>query len=85
MTITLSISSEAEAALHESASLSGRPVTEIASQLLEEAVLHPAESNAQHVNMIEHLRAIGVIGAVRSAPRADGRAWSEIEAACDAH
>ena len=50
MTITLSISSQAEAALRESASLSEKPVTEVAAQLLEVAVLHPASTNAPHVN-----------------------------------
>ena len=85
MTITLEISPEAEAALNRSASLAGRPVSELAAELLEDAALQSAESDGEPADMVEHLRRIGVIGAVRSTPRADGRPWSEIEAPCDPH
>jgi len=85
MTLTLDISPEAEAALNRSASLAGKPVSDYAAELLEDAALKAAEHDGQPADMIEHLRRIGVIGAVRSTPRADGQPWSEIEAASDPH
>lgn len=85
MTITLNISPEAEAALTRNASLARKPVSELASELLEDAVLQMTPGNPVRSGMVEHLRRIGVIGAVQGEPRADGRSWSEIEAACDPH
>ncbi len=85
MTITLNISPEAEAALSRSASLAGKPLPEFAAELLEDAVLQAAPSASSPSNMVEHLRRIGVIGAVQGKSRADGRSWSEIEAASDPH
>jgi hypothetical protein len=85
MTITLNISPEAEAALSRSASLAGKPLSEFAAELLEDAALQAAPGDPASSGMIEHLRRIGVIGAVQGKPRADGRSWSEIEAASDPH
>ena len=57
----------------------GVPLAEYVTRIVEEA----ANSYVPEPDIIDHLRAIGVIGAVDGKKRADGRSWSEIEAACD--
>ena len=81
MTLTVNVSPEAELRLLERAALSGVPLAEFVSQIVEEA----AHNDEPRPNMIDHLRAIGVVGAVRGKQRPDGRSWSEVEAACDTH
>ena len=66
------------------ADLGGRSIAD----LIEEAGTVedlPADLSTNPKYMEEHLGRIGVHGAVRSTPRADGRPWPEIEAACDPH
>jgi len=41
------------------------------------------ERTGAHADMEEHLREIGVLGAVRGTQREDDRPWSEVEAASD--
>jgi hypothetical protein len=55
---------------------------DLVSELVEEAA---NRKDIGGTDVINHLREIGVVGAVRGKPRADGRSWSEIEAACDTH
>lgn len=89
MTIILDISPETETLLRERAMDEGQPMAKVAIELIE-AGLHapkplPASPNAQaeEETFSDYLERIGVRGAVESRPRADGRSWSEIEAACD--
>jgi hypothetical protein len=41
------------------------------------------ETTPPEKSLAERLRDLGVLGAVKGTKRADGRPWSEIEAACD--
>ena len=78
MTLTVNLSPEAETLLADRAHLAGMPMTELITDILEEA------ARSSKPNLFDEMQALGVIGAVAgtSGP-ADGRAWSEIEAACD--
>ena len=77
MTLTLGLSPQTEERLKHRAATAGVPLREYVAQIVENA----ANSEPSQTDMIEHLRSIGVIGAVKGKPRPDGRPWSEIEAA----
>ena len=79
MTLTIELTSEQEARIQAQAQAVGVDPAAFVLRLIDEVSSLPPTRD-----MAAHLRAIGVIGAVKGAPRADGRAWSEIEAACDA-
>jgi|GEM_PF-3519813 len=95
MTIMLDISPEAEKRLRQRASLAGVPFPQLLTRLVEQAALTEempvsAQTNTkteQHPdeNFADYLERMGIRGAVEGKPRADGRPWSEIEAACDTY
>ncbi len=82
MTVTIDLSPETEARLTLRASALGKPLHDLVVDLVEEAA---SRSSFEGTDVIAHLREIGVVGAVRGKKRADGRSWSEVEAACDTH
>jgi hypothetical protein len=85
MTITLNLTPEQEARLAARAQAAG--VSDPTEYLLK--LIDTPEANGANgfssTDMADHLRSIGVLGAVEGTPRSDGRPWSEIEAACDSH
>jgi len=91
MTITVNLSVKAEQRLRERAVDSGQPIAHVASELMEAVLMSGPETDIRPVGMrsdedfSEYLERMGVLGAFEGTVRADGRPWSEIEAACDAH
>lgn len=81
MTLTLELTPEQEAKLKELAQAAGEDPSRYALRLIDSSLT----PGSPHADMAAHLRKIGVLGAVKGEPRADGRPWSEIEAACDSH
>ena len=82
MTLTLELTPEQEATLKRKASQAGLDVPTYAVHLLVDTV--PTGADEDSKSLFDRLNELGVIGAVKgtSGP-GDGRAWSEIEAACD--
>jgi hypothetical protein len=77
MTLTLELSPQTEERLKQRAAIEGIPLPEFVAGIVEEA----ARAETRPSDMVDHLRSIGVIGAVKGNPRPDGLPWSEIEAA----
>ena len=84
MTLTIDLTPEQEAALRHKAELAGLDISEYAVKLIEEGSYAPQNDPETPKSLLESLTELGVIGMVKgtSGP-GDGRAWSEIEAACD--
>ena len=80
MTVTLELTAEEEAKLQAKAARAGVAPAEYLRMLID---TEPSETPS-FPDMASYLRDAGVLGAVTGTPRSDGRAWSEIEAACDA-
>ena len=78
MTLTLKLSKEAESRLTMRADQEGIPVDDLIVEILEDA------ARSDNPSLLDEMMALGVVGAVAgtSGP-GDGRAWSEVEAACD--
>ena len=81
MTLTLDLTPEQEAKIRNVAQSIGVELAEYLIRVIDNGV---GDTKSKGEDMVAHLRTIGVIGAVKGTPRADGRPWSEIEAACDA-
>ena len=78
MTLTINLSAEAESKLAIRAESAGIPVSELITEILEDA------ARSEQRSLLDEMMALGVVGAVAgtSGP-GDGRAWSHIEAASD--
>jgi hypothetical protein len=81
MTLTLDLATDVEERLKRRATLAGIPLQELVANIIEDA----AQSDvAPGATLLDEMRSLGVLGAVSGTPGpGDGRAWSEIEAACD--
>jgi hypothetical protein len=80
MTLSLNLSPEAEEQLRDRAAHVGVSIQDLVADMVESVISHDGPPK----NMADHLREIGVLGAIDGTPGpGDGRAWSEIEAACD--
>ena len=81
MTLILDLTPDQEERLAAAAALSGVDAQTYALQRLFDG---EEEIPSSGKSLADRLRELGVLGAVSGTTRADGRAWSEIEAACDA-
>jgi hypothetical protein len=78
MTLTINLSAEAESKLTIRADQAGIPVNELITEILEDI------ARADQPSLLDEMTALGVIGAVAgSSGPGDGRAWSDVEAACN--
>jgi len=78
MTLTLELSPEQEARLQKKANANGVAPAEYLMRLLDKEQEFD-EGPRPGESLLDGLMRIGVVGAFKSSPRADGRAWSEIE------
>lgn len=78
MTLTIELTPEQEAKLRGNARATGMEPTEYIVRLIDGAPI-AKQGLLPGKSLLDGLRRIGVVGAFRSEPRPDGRAWSDVE------
>ena len=84
MTLNIDLPPEQEETLRHSAEQAGVDISTYASRLLTEMPLATGGDAEKGPFLLDRLKQVGILGAIKgTAGPGNGRAWSEIEAACD--